>query len=57
MLFVLLQSWFYAVTECSTVPNFQVECEKGAGKRSIEIRKLGGFSSVAAQIGLDYGGS
>ena len=43
------QSWFYAVTDCSTVPNFQVGCEKGAGKRSIEIRTQTG--RVYASVG------
>ncbi|MGC1937441.1 MAG: hypothetical protein WA697_04225, partial [Pseudolabrys sp.] len=42
-------SWFYAVTDCSTVPNFQIGCEKGASKRSIEVRTQA--SRVYASIG------
>ena len=42
-------SWFYAVTDCSTIPNFQIGCEKGASKRSIEVRTQA--SRVYASIG------
>jgi hypothetical protein len=32
-----LQSWCHNVTDCSTVRDFPVRCEKGIGERSIEV--------------------
>jgi hypothetical protein len=45
------QSWFYAVSDCATVPNFRVGCEKSASKRSIEIATQTGRVYVSVGCG------